>query len=127
MNNKVKRGRSGGEVWIGDEFKDDSKFIVVDRNFEGYGVGGSEEDYGDSVTFCENKEELFNYLLWDKFYEYVESLEEKEIDIEYEDYDDLVNKSVEEKREILIKVMEEVGENRDEDGVVWNMSYIIEF
>ena len=103
-----KMGRWGREVDIEDELKNDSGFIVVDRNFEGYGRGGSEYDYGDIVRFFENKEELFNYLLWDKYDEYVESLEEKEIDIEYEDYDDLVNKSMEEKREILIKVMEEV-------------------
>ena len=122
-----KMGRWGREVDIEDELKNDSGFIVVDRNFEGYGRGGSEYDYGDIVRFFENKEELFNYLLWDKYDEYVESLEEEGIDIEYEDYDDLVNKSMEEKREILIKVMEEVGDDEDKDGFIWNKCYIIEF
>ena len=130
MDNKVRRGISGGEVYIGEELGDNSKFIVVDRNFEGYGVGGSVEDYGDSVTFCRDKEELFNYLLRDKLHFYVEKLQERGEEVEYVGYtidEVLVNKSMEEKRELLIKVMDEVGEDRDKDGVVWNMTYIIEF
>jgi len=127
MDNKVRRGISGSEVFIGEKLGDNSKFIVVDRNFEGYGVGGSVEDYGDSVTFCGDKEELFNYLLWDKLPFYVEKLEEEGEEVDFDDDDNLENMSMEEKRELLIKVMDEVGEDRDDNDVVWNMTYIIEF